>query len=180
VYRAHGHSSVCPQQDAATVVSRQDITDRLVELRVHSDALHQVVGVRLLLPKDWKRFSYRKWPTLYLLHGCCDGDTGFRSWTDKTDVTAFTANTNALIVMPEGGTVGFYSNWYDGSVDWERFHLTELRRLLEREFHAGGPRAVAGLSMGGFGGFPTPQGIRGSSRPPRPTADWWTPPSAAR
>jgi S-formylglutathione hydrolase FrmB len=141
------------QQDAATIVSRQDITDRLVELRVHSDALHQDVGVRLLLPMDWKRFSHRKWPTLYLLHGCCDGDTGFRSWTDKTDVTAFTANTNALIVMPEGGAVGFYSNWYDGSVDWEKFHLTELRRLLEHEFHAGAPRAVAGLSMGGFGGL---------------------------
>jgi S-formylglutathione hydrolase FrmB len=60
-------------------------------------------------------------------------------------------NTNALIVMPEGGAAGFYSRWYDGSVDWETFHLIELWRLLEREFHADGHRAVAGLSMGGLG-----------------------------
>jgi len=140
-------------QDKATIVSRQQLTERLVELRVHSDALHREVGVRLLLPKDWAKFPHRDWPTLYLLHGCCDGDTGYRSWTDKTDVAAFTANTNALIVMPEGGTVGFYSKWYDRSVDWETFHLTELRRLLQKEFRSGGQRAVAGLSMGGFGAF---------------------------
>jgi S-formylglutathione hydrolase FrmB len=104
-------------QDTATVISRQQLTDRLVELRVHSDALHQEVGVRLLLPKDWAKFPHRVWPTLYLLHGCCDGDTGYRSWTDKTDVAELTANTNALIVMPEGGAAGFYSKWYDRSVD---------------------------------------------------------------
>lgn len=140
-------------QDKATIVSRQQLTERLVELRVHSDALHREVGVRLLLPKDWAKFPHRDWPTLYLLHGCCDGDTGYRSWTDKTDVAAFTANTNALIVMPEGGTTGFYSNWYDRSVNWETFHLTELRRLVQQEFRSGGQRAVAGLSMGGFGAF---------------------------
>jgi diacylglycerol O-acyltransferase/trehalose O-mycolyltransferase len=140
-------------QDTATVISRQAITDRLIELQVHSDALHQDVGVRVLLPKDWARFPHRTWPTLYLLHGCCDGDTGYRSWTDKTDIAAFTANTNALIVMPEGGNVGFYSKWFDGSVDWEAFHLTELRRLLQHDFRADGRRAVAGLSMGGFGAF---------------------------
>ena len=139
--------------DTATVISRQAITDRLVELQVRSDALRQDVGVRVLLPKDWARFPHRTWPTLYLLHGCCDGDTGYRSWTDKTDLTAFSANTNALIVMPEGGNVGFYSNWFDGSVDWETFHLTELRKLLQHDFRADGRRAVAGLSMGGFGAF---------------------------
>lgn len=139
------------QDDSATIVSEHTISDRLLELRVHSDALHQTVGVRLLLPKDWNHFPHRKWPTLYLLHGCCEGDTGFRSWTDKTDVTAFTAHTNALIVMPEAGTVGYYSNWYDGSVNWETFHLTELPRLLEHHYRAGVRHAAAGLSMGGLG-----------------------------
>jgi S-formylglutathione hydrolase FrmB len=87
---------------------------------------------------------------LYLLHGCCDGDNGFRSWTTATDVTDFTANTNALIVMPEAGTAGFYSNWLSGPA-WETFHLTELRQLLEQRYRSGTRRAVAGLSMGGFG-----------------------------
>jgi S-formylglutathione hydrolase FrmB len=108
------------------------------------------VGVRLLLPPGHDRFPHRTWPTLYLLHGCCDGDTGYRSWTNNTDATELTAHTGALIVMPEAGPAGFYSDWLAGPA-WETFHLTELRRLLERDYGAGHRRAIAGLSMGGFG-----------------------------
>jgi diacylglycerol O-acyltransferase/trehalose O-mycolyltransferase len=134
----------------AWVVHSEQLSDRLVELTVHSDAVGRDVGVRLLLPADWHRSPYRKWPTLYLLHGCCDGDTGFRSWTTQTDVEQFTAQANLLIVMPEGGPGGFYSDWLTGPA-WETFHLTELRRLLEHQYRSGQERVVAGLSMGGFG-----------------------------
>lgn len=136
------------RERGAWVVGEQQLSDRLVELTVHSDAVGHDVGVRLLLPQNFTK--RREWPTLYLLHGCCDGDTGFRSWTDKTDVEAFTARTNLLIVMPEAGPGGFYSDWLDGP-KWETFHLTELRRLLERKYRSGDDRVVAGLSMGGFG-----------------------------
>lgn len=143
------------QEDAAIVISQHAITGRLLELRVYSDALRQQVGVRLLLPNDWMKFPNRRWPTLYLLHGCCTGDTGFRAWTEKTDVAALSANADVLIAMPEAGTIGFYSNWHNsGAGDtpaWETFHLTELRKLLEQKYRSGRQRAVAGLSMGGFG-----------------------------
>lgn len=138
------------ERTGAWVVSTTHLDDRLVELTVHSPAVGHDVGVRLLLPPDYARYPHRKWPTLYLLHGCCDGDTGFRSWTDKTDVEALSATTNMLIVMPEGGPAGFYSNWRSGP-KWETFHLTELRRIVERDYRSGPKRAVAGLSMGGFG-----------------------------
>jgi diacylglycerol O-acyltransferase/trehalose O-mycolyltransferase len=134
----------------AWVVSTTRLDDRLVELVVRSPAVGHDVGVRLLLPPDYDRYPGRKWPTLYLLHGCCDGDTGFRSWTDKTDVEELSAHTNVLIVMPEGGPGGFYSDWLSGP-RWETFHLTELRRIVEHEYRSGPRRAVAGLSMGGFG-----------------------------
>ncbi|WP_405956530.1 alpha/beta hydrolase [Streptomyces phaeochromogenes] len=62
---------------------------------------------------------------------------------------------DVLVVMPEGGQVGFYGNWWNhaagGPPAWETFHLDELRPLLERHYGAGTRRAVAGLSMGGFG-----------------------------
>lgn len=138
------------ERTGAWVVSTTQLDDRLVELSVHSPAVGHDVGVRLLLPRDYDRYPARKWPTLYLLHGCCDGDTGFRSWTDKTDVEELSADTNMLIVMPEGGPAGFYSDWRSGP-QWETFHLTELRRIVERQYHSGSHRAVAGLSMGGFG-----------------------------
>jgi diacylglycerol O-acyltransferase / trehalose O-mycolyltransferase len=136
------------RERGAWVVDEQHLSDRLIELTVHSDAVGHDVGVRLLLPTNWSK--RRDWPTLYLLHGCCDGDTGFRSWTDKTDVEAFTERTNLLIVMPENGPAGFYSDWLEGP-KWETFHLTELRRLIERKYRSGNDRMVAGLSMGGFG-----------------------------
>lgn len=143
-------SATAPARSGAYVVDAEKLSDRLVELTVHSDAVGHEVGVRLLLPPGWARYPHRKWPTLYLLHGCCDGDTGYRSWTNNTDAEALTAHTNVLVVMPEGGPAGFYSDWLDGPA-WERFHLTELRRLVERDYRSGDDRAIAGLSMGGFG-----------------------------
>jgi diacylglycerol O-acyltransferase / trehalose O-mycolyltransferase len=137
-------------RSGAWVVHSERLSDRLIELTVHSDAVGRDVGVRLLLPRDYERFPHREWPTLYLLHGCCNGDAGYRTWTDNTDVEQLTARSNLLVVMPEGGPAGFYSDWLDGPA-WEAFHLTELRRLLKHEFDAGHRRAVAGLSMGGFG-----------------------------
>jgi diacylglycerol O-acyltransferase/trehalose O-mycolyltransferase len=137
------------ERTGAWVVSAQR-SGRLVELTVHSPAVGHDVGVRLLLPPGYDRHPAHRWPALYLLHGCCDGDTGYRSWTDKTDVAELTAHTNVLVVMPEAGPAGFYSDWLDGP-RWETFHLTELRRILERDYRSGPRRAVAGLSMGGFG-----------------------------
>lgn len=134
----------------AWVVHEEQLGDRLLELTVRSEAVGRDVGVRLLLPRNWERFPRRDWPTLYLLHGCCDGDVGFRSWTNNTDVTEFTERADMLIVMPEAGPAGFYSDWLAGPA-WETFHLKELRRLLERRYRSGHDRAVAGLSMGGFG-----------------------------
>jgi S-formylglutathione hydrolase FrmB len=84
---------------------------------------------------------------LLLLHGCCDDPT---SWTEQTDVEGMRGLRDVLVVMPEGGDVGFYSDWRRGPA-WETFHLGELRGLLERDFGAGPRRAVAGLSMGGLG-----------------------------
>jgi S-formylglutathione hydrolase FrmB len=138
------------ERAGAYIVSRQRLDDRLVELTVHSPAVGRDVGVRLLLPSAYDHAPHRRWPTLYLLHGCCDGDHGYRSWTDNTDVEELSAHANVLVVMPEAGPAGFYSNWLDGP-GWETFHLTELRRIVEREYRSGSHRAVAGLSMGGFG-----------------------------
>jgi S-formylglutathione hydrolase FrmB len=109
--------------------------------------------VRVLQPADY-RASHARFPVLYLLHGAGDE---FTSWTDHTDVQDFSASFPLIIVMPDGGhdaEAGFYSDWIDGSRDWETFHTRVLRRYVDRRFRtlAGRRhRAVAGLSMGGFG-----------------------------
>jgi S-formylglutathione hydrolase FrmB len=137
---------------AAKVVNSTRVSDRMRELTVSSPAMKGQVKVRLLLPSKWKARGGPDWPTLMLLHGGADD---YRSWSTKTDVEAFTANTDALIVMPDGGKDGLYSDWRSDSFgykpQWETFHTVELPRLLQQKYRANGKFAVAGLSMGGFG-----------------------------
>jgi diacylglycerol O-acyltransferase/trehalose O-mycolyltransferase len=139
--------------DRATVVAQRQIAPRIVDLTVRSPALGRTAKVRLLTPTGWaSRRSGQRWPVLYLLHGCCDT---YDSWTRNTDVERMRRLRHVLVVMPEGGDVGFYSDWRNGGrrgpPAWETFHLVELRELLEERYGAGTPRAVAGLSMGGLG-----------------------------
>jgi diacylglycerol O-acyltransferase / trehalose O-mycolyltransferase len=135
------------------VVAQRQVASRIVDLAVRSPALGRIATVRLLTPDGWaSRGTGKRWPVLYLLHGCCDT---YDSWTRDTRIEGMRALRHVLVVMPEAGAVGFYSNWRNGgrggAPAWETFHLVELRRLLERRYGAGTPRAVAGLSMGGLG-----------------------------
>ena len=56
--------------------------------------------------------------------------------------------------MPDGGRVGFYSDWLNGP-GWERFHTEELPQLLASRYRASDRRAVAGNSMHAIWGAPT-------------------------
>ena len=109
--------------------------------------------VRVLLPADYNETS-RRYPVLYLLHGA--GDT-FATWTEQTDVQDFSAQFPLIVVMPDGGhdaNAGFYSDWIDGSRQWETFHTRVLKKYIDRQFRTLPSKrhcAVAGLSMGGFG-----------------------------
>jgi diacylglycerol O-acyltransferase / trehalose O-mycolyltransferase len=125
-------------------------TTRARDLTIDSPAVG-LVHVRLLLPHGFDAQPATRWPVLYLLHG---GGGKYSDWTEIFDVEALTAPTNLLVVMPDGGT-GWYSDWWNGgnggSPMWETFHLVELRQLLERNWQAGDKRAIAGMSMGGYG-----------------------------
>lgn len=120
---------------------------RVRDVVVDSAAVGAEVPVRILVPARFDAEPDRRWPVLLLLHGCCDDQ---ESWTRSTDLEAVSAELPALVVMPSGGDVGFYSDWRTGP-KWETFHLVELAEYLEREFRASDVRTVAGLSMGGLG-----------------------------
>ncbi|MGW5126539.1 alpha/beta hydrolase [Streptomyces sp. NPDC004069] len=143
-----------PKSRGAEVVAVTQVADRQVDLSVRSPALGgRTVKVRLLTPDGWNPSDRRQhWPTFWLLHGCC-GD--YTSWTDLTDVARIDSLRNVLVVMPEAGWNGWYSDWWNhgrgGDPAWETFHTVELRQLLERDWAAGSNRVVAGLSMGGQG-----------------------------
>ncbi|MFF8097455.1 alpha/beta hydrolase [Streptomyces sp. NPDC016675] len=152
---AAGQPDAAGARPGAEVVAVTRVADRQVDLSVRSTALGgRTVQVRLLTPDGWDPHDRRRqhWPTLWLLHGCC-GD--YTSWTSMTDVAETERLRDVLVVMPEAGWNGWYSDWWNhgkgGDPAWETFHTVELRRLLERDWGAGGNRVVAGLSMGGQG-----------------------------
>lgn len=108
--------------------------------------------VRVLLPDGYDRGRAR-YPVVYLLHGVADT---YKSWTSNTDIVAFTKRMKVIIVMPDGGhgsEAGWYSDWEDGSRQWETFHTKVLVRYIDRTFRTMGDyhRGVIGASMGGFG-----------------------------
>ncbi|MBN0043603.1 esterase family protein [Streptomyces actuosus] len=118
------------------------------DLTVASPAMGASIPVRVILPRSWYSKKRARFPVLYMLHG---GNDDYTSWTRETDVEQLAAGSDVLIVMPDGGKTGYYSNWFDGGPRWETFHTSELVRLMEERYRASSSRAVIGLSMGGFG-----------------------------
>lgn len=138
--------------DGAHVVSATPQGPRTLDLGIASPAMGGVVPVRVILPSGWSAGAERRFPTLYLLQGASDDYT---SWTRETDVEELAEKANVIIVAPEGGRAGFYSDWWnggrDGGPNWESFHTVELPQILERGYRANERRAVIGLSEGGLG-----------------------------
>jgi diacylglycerol O-acyltransferase/trehalose O-mycolyltransferase len=131
----------------ARILERARAGERGHDLIVRSPALGRETPVRVLLPTGWKPGS-GPWPVLYLLHGCCSRD--HLVWVDDGDAERLTAGLRAIVVVPDGGQAGFYSDWVRGP-RWETYHVKELIPLIEAEYGAGPQRAIAGLSMGGLG-----------------------------
>ncbi len=134
--------------DHAHIAAVRNIDDRTQDIQVYSPAMRTTIPVRIILPKSWKSKRNARFPVVYLLHG---GDDDYTSWTRETDVEDLTRNSEALIVMPDAGRNGYYSDWFAGKPRWETFHIRELVPLIERAYRGSSSRAVIGISMGGFG-----------------------------
>jgi S-formylglutathione hydrolase FrmB len=134
--------------------STKQLSPRLTELRAYSPALGRETTARVLTPEGFDS-ARDHLPVLWLLHG------GFGSsgdWTNTGDAEALTAGLPLIVVMPDAGTGGWYADWRaatpEGPQRWETLHLDELRPFIEERYQTRtdrGGRAVAGLSMGGFG-----------------------------
>jgi len=140
--------------DGARIVKVEVLDARTRDLTIESPAVG-IVQVRLLLPSTFGTQPAARFPVLYLLHG---GGGEYVDWSEKTDVEGATASTYLLVAMPAAAS-SYMDTWEPrggatgsgGRPNWETFHLTELRELLERNWQAGDDRAVAGLSLGGYG-----------------------------
>lgn len=123
---------------------------------VESSVLGEEVQYNIYLPAGYDQ-STRSYPVLYLLHGFSDDETGWTQFGEVQQIADRESKsldvTPMIIVMSDAG-VSWYINNYDESVRYEDFFVNEFiphidetyRTRTQKQF-----RAVAGLSMSGFG-----------------------------
>ena len=135
-------------------VSRASEPHVLRDLAIPSPTLGQPIPCAVTLPDDYDRDPTRRFPVLLLLHGT-DGTEN--DWLDAGGLVDGSAGSVAegglpfIIVTPGAG-----NSWYvdNGSVAWETALVDDLLPAIDARFRtipgrAG--RAIAGLSMGGYG-----------------------------
>lgn len=151
---AIGDLSKAVADNGARVVAETVVDERTVDLSVWSPSTRRNTNVRLMLPADWASNPARDYPALYLMHGANEW-VDYRSWTEFTDVESFLADKPVLTVMPSDGSSGFFTKEWNygrkGGADYETFHTQELPQILERAYRSTDKRAVAGISIGGYG-----------------------------
>lgn len=112
------------------------------------------LAVNVLLPDGYAQHPKTRYPVLYLLHGAAQA---YDHWAAKGygDIPDRAKDFPGIIVMPQGGIIGFYSDWVapDGP-KWESYFLRELIGGIESRYRIRAGRrwhAISGLSMGGYG-----------------------------
>jgi len=115
----------------------------------HSRSLGRDMHYRVLLPRGYENGG--RFPVLYLLHGLY-GD--YLNWDTRTHLENYARDLRLLIVMPDAD-----DSWYidSATVPQDKFEDYIAKDLVSdvddkyrtiRERHG---RAIAGLSMGGYG-----------------------------
>jgi S-formylglutathione hydrolase FrmB len=131
------------------------VNPRLLDVRVSTAALSNPAGVRVLLPNGYSANSTARYPVLYLLHG---GGGVYTDWTTYGNVDEVTTNLPVIVVMFDGGKGSWYSDFDNfglgGTPRWETFSMTQVLPWVDANFRTiatRNGRAIAGLSMGGYG-----------------------------
>ncbi len=129
--------------DPASRVIVRDVT-------FQSASLAREMKYRIVLPADYET-SGRRYPVLYLLHGL----TGhYEDWESRTHLDDYVAGLPLIVAMPEGG-----DSWYTNSASqsqekWEDYIVKDFVSEIDgkyRTIQTRHGRAIAGLSMGGYG-----------------------------
>ena len=120
--------------------------------KLNSKLMAREMPYRVVLPVNYNNSNEKTfYPVVYLLHGL----TGhFNNWTDRTKLAEYAAKYNFIIVTPEGN-----NGWYTDSSSvpndkYESYIIQELIPEVDKKYRTlkdKNHRAIAGLSMGGYG-----------------------------
>lgn len=145
-----------PYIPAATAT---DFTITVTTPEVANDPSSVGHHIRIVLPADYYSSPGKRYPVLYLLHGSPGDPCDYFNSSLFPQFNAVKNTSGMITVIPDGGARSWYSNWRDqstqaGAQNWENFEIDQvipfidanLRTVADRQH-----RAIAGISMGGFG-----------------------------
>lgn len=113
----------------------------------YSASLDRVKNVTVILPENYN--TQTRYPVLFLLHGLGGSHT---DWSSRTKIQEYAAAYPLIIVMPDAE-----NSWYVNSsvVPGERYEdylIRDVDEFVSQHYAIDtSRRAIAGLSMGGYG-----------------------------
>jgi putative tributyrin esterase len=142
-----------PTQSAKPDGKKSKEKPRYETVQFESRLVGAVLPYNVILPSDYKRGSSknRRYPVLYLLHGL--GGSAADWVSARAHLADYAAQYPFIIVVPEGKD-GWYTDGLAPREKFESYFVEELVPDVDRRFRTlptRGGRAVAGLSMGGYG-----------------------------
>jgi enterochelin esterase-like enzyme len=167
----------------------------LLDVEMWSPILQQSEIYRIYLPPDYfATDNYRRYPTLYMLHGA---GGNYTEWSDSflpQHVDAMISSGDVqpmIVVMPDGGSRTFWANWDEGppGSDYVAYDVVAEVDSRFRTSTVASSRAIGGLSMGGLGALqiamrhPDVFGVVGAHSPsvrlePDPVELWFLGPAS--
>jgi S-formylglutathione hydrolase FrmB len=154
-------SSALPGQQGSTAsvatrslqTSATQASPRVQTIQFESKLVGKTLPYNVLLPVDYDQPAAKSkhYPVVYLLHGL----TGhYTNWLQYGHLIDYTVAYEFIIVMPEGNN-GWYTDSATVPTDkYESYIVQELIPDVEKRFRGVSTRegrAIAGLSMGGYG-----------------------------
>ena len=118
----------------------------LLDVHFEGDSIGKQSSMLVVIPPGKGPF-----PVLYLLHGLSDDHT---IWLRRTSVERYVAGLNLIVVMPDGHRSFYVNDPRPGGMAYEDHIVKDVVGFCDRVFPTipkRESRAVAGLSMGGFG-----------------------------
>ncbi len=151
-----------PAQNGQQTDEKADKSKVEMGKTIQSGILGRSVRYTIYLPAGYSE-SQEDYPVLYLLHGYDfngDNEKGDLAWmsagsmVQSTDAALKKGSLSDLIVVMPCGFNAFYVNGYQNGMRYEDFFFDEFIPYIESHYKVRtdrGSRAIAGLSMGGYG-----------------------------
>jgi putative tributyrin esterase len=130
-------------------VQAQNAKVETVQFR--SQIVNATLPYNVILPPNYLSSRSTRYPVLYLLHGWAGHYT---DWVTRTNIADYAAQYRIIVVTPEGNDSWYVDSAGAATDKYESYILKELIPDVDsryRTIQARYGRAVAGLSMGGYG-----------------------------